>query len=443
MTADGSKRGASAPRIAFLGAGSIQFAPSLVVDLLRQPDLPRATLAMMDIDEAALETTFGLARRLRDAARSDVRLERTPDLAEAVAGADAVIVSVEIDRFSTWERDRAIPEALGVAQALGENGGPGGLLHALRQIPPIVDICRDVARLAPSAFVINLSNPLSRICQAIADATEVRWVGLCHEIKGGNRYLARVLETDETDLAVTAAGTNHFTWYLDIRDRRTGGDLYPAVRAAAPRHVTHERLLVSELLRLTGWLCVTNDSHAGEYLAGGHLWRCAWAPDLAPLDFYAWYRGYIEERAGEIRSLADGQGDVPAFLAHGSGEDVMDIVADAWLGRDATYDAVNVRNDGLLVEGLPPHAVVEVPGRAAGGRIEGRPVGALPMPIAEWCRRQVEIHRLTARAALEGSRDLALQALLIDPTLPDASTAGRVLDALLDAHRTHLPRFHA
>jgi alpha-galactosidase len=199
-------------------------------------------------------------------------------------------------------------------------------------------------------------------------------------------------------------------------------------------------LLVADLLRSTGWLCVTNDSHAGEYLAGGHEWRTNLAPDVAPLDFYAWYRSYMRQREERMRDLAAGRGDVAEVLSEDSGEDVIDIVADVYHGREASLGAVNVPNRGHIAN-LPDGCIVEVPGRIAHGAVVGLPVGDLPMPQSEWCRRQVEIHRLTSRAAVEGSRDLVVRALLLDPVLPNPQVADKLADALLTANRAYLPRF--
>jgi len=430
------------PRIVFLGAGSIQFTPRLMADFVHQSDLWGSTICLVDLDARRLAVMHDLAGRLVEAGEADYEVVATTDRATVLPGADVVILSVEVERFPTWEEDRRIPSVLGVPQALGENGGPGGLFHGLRQIPPIVEICEDVASLCPNALVVNLSNPLSRICQAIRDCTAVRCVGLCHEIAGGNRYLARLLELDVADLRVTAAGINHFTWYLEIRHRLTGEDLYPTVRDRARAGVPDDRLLVSDLLRLTGWLCVTNDSHAGEYLSGGHRWRSAWAPTARPHDFYPWYRSYVEGLHDEVMAVVTGAVPPRTILEVGSGEVVVGLVSDVVHGRTAEYDALNLPNDGLVAN-LAPQGIVEVPGRVVDGRIAGRPVGAMPDVLSEWCRRQMEIHRLTAAAAVTGDRRLALAALLLDPAVPDPQTAERLLDAMLLANRRYLPRFFA
>lgn len=427
-------------RIVFMGGGSTQFAPALMADFVRAKELDPSQVVLVDRDPDKLERVYRLGLRLIEAAGSGCTLECTTDRREALAGADFVVVSVEVDRLAAWELDRRIPAALGVPQALGENGGPGGLAHALRQIPHVVEICQDVEAMCPGALVINLANPMSRILQAVRDATGVTIVGLCHEIQGGNQYLAHVLDMPPERIEVVAAGLNHFSWYLTIRDRATGRDLYPLVRERVPARLKNDRLLVADLLRVTGHLCVTNDSHAGEYLAGGHLWHTDWAPDAEPEDFLGGYLAQLDAIEARMGDILSGKRPPEELLEQHSGEVVDALIGAVRTKRDRAFDALNLPNRGL-VPNLPDGCMVEVPGRVAGGRVEGRAVGELPPVLAGWCHLQAIIHALTARAALEGDRRAALEALLLDPVVPDHHTAERCLEALLQAHRPHLPRF--
>ncbi|MBI2374116.1 MAG: hypothetical protein HYV07_08960 [Deltaproteobacteria bacterium] len=430
-------------RIVFAGGGSIQFAPSLLADVVRSEELGPATLVLHDIDAERLELIHSLAKRLVPEAKGDLKLEATTLPREALAQADAVIISIELDRFETWDLDRRIPKELGVPQALGENGGPGGLFHALRMIPGAVKLCREIEEECPDALVLNLSNPMSRMCLAIAETTRVRLVGLCHEIHGGKEKLSEVLGVPVNELSVVAAGVNHFTWFTRIEDS-SGRDLYPTLRALAAsdpaRYVDDERLLVSEILRVTGAQCVTNDSHAGEYLRFGHDPRTAWVDRMSPAPFYETYRRGVAAIEAKVRSVLAGHTPLSAILDEPSGEEVIPILERSFAGASFASDALNLRNDGLI-EGLPRWAIVEVPGEVsrAGGR--GAPVADLPEWALAMCSVQAFIHKLTVRAALEGDRKAALEALLIDPSVPDPRTAERVFDALLVAHRAYLPAF--
>jgi alpha-galactosidase len=427
-------------KIIFIGGGSTQFAPGLIADFIRAKELHGSTIVLVDLDQDKLETVFKLGLRLLEAGSADYTLERTCDRRAALAGADFVIVSVEIDRMAAWEQDRKIPESFGINQALGENGGPGGLFHALRQIPPIVEICRDIERLCPEALVLNLSNPMSRILQAVYDNTKVRFVGLCHEIAGGNDYLAHVLERPKEDLAVVAAGLNHFSWYLRINEASTGRDLYPRVRELVPIRVNRDRLLVADMLRLTGYLSITGDSHMGEYLKDGHIWSAKWAPDTEPLDFFAWYMAYMKVQEEQIAELLSGTTPAASLLDKPSGEIVTDIISAVVCCRKQDFDAFNLPNQGYIPN-LPEDCVVEVPGWIDGQKFGGRPVGPLPDVLAALCGRQAAIQKLCARAAMQGDRQAALKALLLDPVVPDRMVAEKCLESMLQANRAYLPRF--
>jgi len=431
-------------RIVFAGAGSTQFAPLLLSDMCRSNGLGRATVVLHDIDGPRLERTVRLAERLFPRASSELRAESTLSADEAVRGADVVICSIEIDRFPRWELDRTIPERLGIRHALGENGGPGGLFHALRMIPGAVRLARRTEELAPGALILNLTNPMTRICQGIADATSARAVGLCHEITSGREAVASALGVPEPELRVEAAGLNHFTFFTRIEDS-AGKDLYPELRAryrSHPEvHLQDDRLLVSELLRVTGSCCVTNDSHAGEYLRFGHLWECSWAPDMPPLDFYPYYRSEMDRLDAQIARVVDEGGPVDELLELESGEQVVPIIERLFAGEVWRSDALNLPNSSGQLPGLPPWAVVETPGFVDGEGGHGSRVDDLPLWLNALCHTQATISRLTAHAALHGDRQAALEALLIDPTVPDIVTAERVFSELFEAHRDYLPAF--
>ncbi|UCD59016.1 MAG: hypothetical protein JSV16_07925, partial [Candidatus Hydrogenedentota bacterium] len=391
-------------------------------------------------DEKKLKITSQLGQRLIEVAGADYRLESTTERLDALAGADFVIISIEVNRFPLWKMDQRIPKEFGIEQAQGENGGPGGLLHAMRQIPLVVEICQDVERLCPDALVLNLANPMSRILQAVHDYTHVDFIGLCHEIADGNSYLSTILEIPKERLHVTAAGLNHFTWYLKILDKETGEDLYPKVRELVPKRIHRDRLLVADLLRLTNYLCVTSDSHVGEYLAGGHVWQTEWAPDMEPFDFFSYYQVYIQDIDKQMQALIAGKYPAEEFIKNPSGEIVADIIASVVQEREKRYEAFNLPNDGYITN-LPDNCIVEVPGMIDGSSFGGEIVGPLSPILAGWCQHQINIQRLNAKAAMEGDRQSALEAMLLDPVVPDRFTAEKCLDAMLEANRDYLPRF--
>jgi len=430
-------------KIVFLGGGSTQFAPSLIVDFIHTKELYGSEIILVDIDEKKLDTVLKLGKRLIEVGGADYTLKSTTDRLEVLPGADFVLISVEVNRFPLWHQDQDIPKKFGIEQAQGENGGPGGLFHAMRQIPLIVEICQDVEKLCPDALVLNLANPMSRITQAVHDYTKCNFIGLCHEIVDGNQYLRALLDLPQERLHVIAAGLNHCTWYLKILDKETGENLYPKVRERVPQDVHMDRLLVADLLRLTNYLCVTSDSHVGEYIAGGHLWSTEWAPDMEPFDFFSFYEHtYLADIDKQMDQLIAGEYPAEDFIKKPSGEIVADIILNIVEGREKRYEAFNLVNDGYITN-LPDGCIVEVPAIISWGEYGGEIVGPLPSIIAEWCRMQAAIHRLNSKAAIEGDRQAALEAMLLDPVVPDRFTAEKCLDAMLEANRDYLPRFYS
>jgi len=169
------------PKIVLIGAASVIFGPTTIRDLLLSPALQGSEIVLVDIAGEGLEPVLHFAERLNEVLGRECRISATADRRQALPGADFVVVSVAVDRERTWKLDFEIPLRHGVRHVLGENGGPGGLSHSLRNIPLLLDIARDIEALAPRAWVINFTNPMSRLCSALARHTRLRFVGLCHQ----------------------------------------------------------------------------------------------------------------------------------------------------------------------------------------------------------------------------------------------------------------------
>ncbi|MDX1523758.1 MAG: alpha-glucosidase, partial [Anaerolineae bacterium] len=222
-------------RIVLIGAGSANFGLGTIGDIFRNETLRGSTIVLHDIDPQALHYVESIASR--HLARNDLpfTLHATTSRQEALQGADFCIISIEVDdRFELWEQDWKIPLQHGIRQIYGENGGPGGLFHALRIIPPILDICGDIADICPDAYVFNFSNPMSRICLTVKRKfPHLKLIGLCHEVASLVEHLPPMLGTPLSNLAFTAGGLNHFSVLLEVAYRDTGRDAYPDVRARA------------------------------------------------------------------------------------------------------------------------------------------------------------------------------------------------------------------
>ncbi|WP_067929964.1 family 4 glycosyl hydrolase [Alicyclobacillus kakegawensis] len=421
-------------KIVIIGAGSVSFGPGSLRDAIQMKELKDSELVLVDLNEENLDIVTRLAKRMNEEAGTGLKISSTTNREEALPEADFVIISIAVKRDELWKKDWEIPRKYGIRQVLGENGGPGGLSHALRNIPLILDICADMERLCPNALLINFSNPESRIIMAVSKYTSIKAVGLCHGVYMGRDRVAELLGRKSEDIDVKAAGVNHLLWLLDIRDKNTGEDLYPALRKAEAELGESHDPLTRAMFRRFGYWPAPSDDHIGEYLSyayektGLHGYDFKWAAD------------YREQLWTRLKSLARGEGDLGDLLTKPSGEVAFTIIRAIVENRNEYVHAVNIPNNGCI-ENLPRDAVVEVPALVSGFGIQGLTMGRLPAGIAALCEMQVSVQRLAVEAAVKGDRQAALQALLVDPVVDSMDAAEKTLDELLSVHKDYLPRF--
>ena len=427
------------PKLVVIGAGSVIFGVDLLSDLFQTPELRGCRLALVDVDADKLERMAGLAARLNEASGWGVSLEASTDRAAVLGGADFVVTAVEVRRDDLWKLDHELCLKHGFPSVLSENAGPGGLSHALRSVPLVIDICRDMERLCPTALLVNYTNPEGRVCLAVRRHTGVRAVGLCHGVAGTVLWAAVLLRKQLDEIELLAGGLNHFTWITSLRDRRTGEDLYPEFRrrlADQPPEVHPLSLLLFERF---GLFPTTGDNHVGEFIG--------WAAEVIGTEGFD-FAGQEAQRvqlSRELEAWNAGSEAVGSLLSQPSRERALGIsaaglAADVVAGRLASKHSLILPNDGY-VDNIDAGAVVEVPGLIEKGKVGGLPVGSLPGPIASMAAREVDIQALVVDAAVTGSRELALQALLIDPVVHSVRAAEAFLDEMLSLHRPYLPTF--
>src|SRR6266446_1112720 len=182
--------------IALIGAGSRSFGPDTVRDILLSDALAerRLELRLMDIVADSLAEIGRYAKSLAERLGRNVEVGTTAALAEALAGAQFVVTAVEVERNLYWAQDYHIPRKYGFRHVFGENGGPGSLFHALRTMKGMVHIARTMERICPSALLLNYSNPMHKVCDAIATLSKTPCVGLCHGVWMGMEQISYILD---------------------------------------------------------------------------------------------------------------------------------------------------------------------------------------------------------------------------------------------------------
>lgn len=456
-------------KVVVIGAGSASFGLSTLATLIREPALRNSHLALVDLKAGSLETIGRVAERMNAAWEANLRISLTTERKEALPGADFVIVSIEVPpREKLWRLDWEIPLRHGLRQPYGENGGPGGLMHACRQIPAFMEIVRDMEVLCPDAWLINFSNPLPRIMRAVTRYSRIKTVGKCHQIKVGYAIAAvllrdrfgidvpdgvslhsdrgnvptvnRLADTGRKHFEIKSAGLNHFIWLLDIRDRATGEDLYPALRAAADNAPPSLEPFSMELFRIFGLCPIAGDTHLVEYLPWAHD-PVAKPWERYPIPLYNWAENEMARDDLHMRlgAMADGRASIDE-LRQVHSEGAAELIA-AISGNGNYYDeAVNIPNEGVVAN-LPDETIVEVPALVSGLGVNGVHVGTLPEPIVELLRREAALVEMVVEAAMTGDRNLALQTLLLDPMINDIGRARAILDDYLATFANYLPQF--
>ncbi len=456
--------------ITVIGAGSAEFAENTFSSLMRCERLRGSKLALVDVDAESLEVNRRLAERLNREWNSRMTVTAHTDYRDALEGAQFVVNAIEVGgREDLWKRDFEIPLRHGVRQPYAENGGPGGFAHAARNIGPILQIARDMEQACPEAWFVNYTNPMIRMCDAVNHHTKIKAVGLCHQIYAGyvmvgvalakdlgievppeltglhaaaDQYAAQQVVRRQIvpRVDIRAAGLNHFSWILSIHDRVTGEDLYPLFRQRLFELDPKFEPLTRDVFAAFGLVPVPGDTHLCEYLP--------WVSDpvtkpwerydikLYDWDFMSALREY---KADRLLKMADGELTIEGLLDTDS-EGALEMIENIAGGTTHYHLAANLPNLGQIGN-LPYNATVETPVVVDGAGIHPVHVGALPEPIAELCRRETTVAQLCVDAAVEGSREKALQCLLLDPVVADIQTAKRILDDYLAEYKPYLPQF--
>lgn len=432
-----------ATKIVLIGAGSAGVGLDTLCDLFAHRELlAGATIGLVDVDAPALARAARLAARLNAASGMPFTIQSSSDRRTLLPGAGFVVIAVEVNRLPLWRLDWEIPRRHGVRHILGENGGPGGLLHALRTIPLVLEIARDIEALCPDALVINFTNPLSRVCLALSRYTRLRVVGLCHQIGAGLANVAQTLALDEAEIDLQAVGINHFTWITALHHRHSGADLYPAFRRRLAQRPAAFEPLSRRLYDAFGLFPASGDDHLGEEI--GWAWETdPLAAETTAAALPALFRsqqGLKETTAAALDEALEDDEALDALLEHRSDERIVPVICSVLHNRQQLEIAVNVVNRGA-VRNLPDWMIVETPGVVSRAGVLPLAVGDLPAGCAALLQQRSAIASLTVEAAVHGDRQAALQALLLDPVVNRYAAATALLDELLAAQAPYLPTF--
>jgi alpha-galactosidase len=423
-------------RIAFIGAGSIEFTRDLLGDLLTYDDLGELHVALHDIDRERLETAEAMARWTAEQLGTQPTFTTHLDRREALAGADFAFNMIQVGGHAATLLDFEIPARHGLRQTIADTLGIGGIFRALRTIPVMLGIGSDMAELCPDAWLLNYTNPMAMLCQAYAHGSpHTKVVGLCHSIQHTTRQLSEYVGVPFEEVTFLGAGVNHQSFIL--RFERDGEDLYPALDAAIAADEELRRHVRVEMYKRFGYFPTESSEHSAEYLPWLMRDDAALQRFRVPVDEYV-------RRSEANLAVYD---ELRAKLAEGGGFEIersveyAPVIVHAMVTGQPEVIYGNVINEGLI-DNLPAGACVEVPCVVDRAGVQPTRVGELPAQCAALNRTFLNVVELTVRAALEGSREHVYHAAMLDPNASgslDLDTIRTVCDELIEAHGDALP----
>lgn len=413
-------------KLVVVGAGS-SYTPELIQGLIdHYEQLPVQELHLMDIDEQRLEVLAGLSRRMLARAGLALKVHATTDIERALDGAAFVNCLIRVGGVEARIQDERIPLKYGVVGQ--ETTGPGGMMKALRTIPVMLDLAQKMECLCPMAWLINYTNPSGIIAEALGKYSRVHFVGLCSGPRGWIGAILKQMGVDPKRANVDWIGLNHLGFATRVWV--DGVD----VTAQAVETVADQWGIDGEWLRTLGAIPST---YLRYYYHRGQVVEAARQPG------YRTRGEQVREIEAELlRQYADPSlAEKPPLLAQRGGGGYAEVAFAAMIAiahNTGERQIVQVLNQGA-VDGIPYDASVEVPCLVDRTGPHPLRMGEIPLPIRGLIQAVKAYESLTVQAAVEGSRRIALQALMAHPLVPSWEVAKPLFDELLVANRRWIP----
>jgi len=436
------------PKITFIGAGSFGFTRNLVRDVLTFDRLADSTICLMDIDPQRLEYSRRAVQRIVDEGKYPAHVETTLDRIQALKGADYVVVTILVGATDVWRHDIEVPKKYGVDINVGDTRGVSGIFRALRTIPVMVSIARDMQRTCPGATMLNYTNPMAMLCRAILRETDIPVTGLCHSVQGTSEMLAKWIGAPYEEIKFTCAGINHMAWYLTFT--WNGQDAYPLIRKAILERpeIYNEEQVRNEMFLAFDHYVTESSGHNSEY-----NWWFRKRPDLLEQycthgtgwnpGEYAYILKQYQNREGDWQEKIEAWLDDPAPLKLERGHEYAASILNALEGGEPFLFNGNVANKGYVTN-LPYDACVEVPVWASRHGLQPVRVGALPPQCAVLTNLSAQIEEMAVEGILSGDRRLIYQAIANDPLSAAVLSLREIqamVDELFERNCDYLPQF--
>ncbi len=456
--------------VTVVGGGSYHWAPRLLADFANTASLNDVHVVLHDLDAERMKLMQDLGSEIAARRGIAMTVEAEGDRRRALEGADFVITALSVGGFDSMQHDIEIPERFGIRQPIGDSVGPGGIFRALRSVPVLLDIARDIEAVAPDAWLVNVTNPLTALCRSVTRETNVKTVGLCNEWVGCSWILSLLFDCGMADIDPILGGVNHYPLATSLR---VAGEDDGFVRLHAllgePQRAATEPIWMDpperagwvkvspaeywtkldviennrvrfELFRRFGVLVGSGDHHSVEFMPSFVLARNDYGRDWRVHHYgMAGHRRDADDDVAFYEEMRDAR-DVTRMP---SGELVAQLLDGMVTGKQQQLP-VNLPNEGNVTN-LDVGAVVEIMGVADGSGVQGRDKTTVPGIMGEFLRRINVVQEWTVEAAVAGDRELVLEAMLADPIAAQVPYEQiiEMTDEMLAATARWLPHFDA
>lgn len=450
-------------KIVIIGAGSVAFTPSILSGFGVDPRYHGATIGLVDVNDEILDLVERFALRVSSDLGLGWKVEASTDRKDVLPASDVVTTAIGVGGLDAWIQDVEIPYKYGIIQPVGDTSGPGGLARALRHVPALVEIAWDMEELCPEATLYNFTNPLTVNTQAICQLSDIRCIGLCIGVDLTWDHVCRVVGVEKANTAITAGGLNHCHWITDFRICGEPG--MPVLAAAldelegSPEQMEQFRQKYAGIVKRPQEpqagqaLCRSLFRHFGAYPGPGDGHVAEFFPQLMrPLiknvdDFQGGAIRYVRKSYPVLtQKMADIANNLSPIETESFARELawehtqlLDILVSQQDNLGQTF-FVNIPNRGFIGN-LPEETVVEVPVQVDAAGLHPYALGDLPAAVAPTLLHKAASLDLIIAAAMEGSREKAVQAFINDPHCTDMAAGERLVHELIEAELRYLPRF--
>lgn len=429
-------------KLAIIGGGS-SYTPELVEGIIkRHKELPVTEICLIDVEDGERKVNIirDMTIRMMKAANLDVKVWSTLNRREGLEGANFVMSQFRVGGLAARARDERIPLRYNVIGQ--ETTGPGGFAKAMRTIPAILDICKDMEAVCPDAWLLNFTNPAGIITETVIKYTKIKVIGLCNVPINMHYSIARMLDLPPEKVNLSFAGLNHMVWIhkvsVDGVDR------------------------TKDILHMLGDGASLNMNNIKE-----EPWDPAFLKALGviPCPYHRYFYLHQKMLADELEAAKSGETRAEQVMK--TEEELFELYADPKLDHkptqlekrggafysdvslqlvDSIYNdrkqmnVVNTRNNGAIV-GLPDDAVVEISAVVDADGAHAISFGQLPTQLNGLLQQIKAYETLAIEAGVNGDYDKALMSLTLNPLVPDMDTAKKILDDILAENADYLPQF--